>query len=272
MAAAAFDKYNKIVISNRSVGFDQFGIKEERTAVSEPSETGRKAQSDKITAQPLIAHDPEIPRRKNNGDRKNADADDLSTSATFVQPVTLRGTRPTNVVIGYWRGSDFPDPKDKHAALGIISQSDNFRVKVVKKTRDGRPADGNFPTFNGGMWLSYGRVVLEPQLQGLTRLEVKEYVRARQLQIDEGEESSQQAKNIALAVEYARSRVARPKRPKKKTVFPEETMRTLLEWFNSHIEHPYPKTYQIDELVDRTGLTKLQVSNWIRKARARRMT
>lgn len=232
---ASWVTFDRIVFSDHLVGLDQHEVKEyarilsgmsfasvaaarerEQAAVSEASKRAReKAKSEGSTAQPLIAYGREVPRghsyegqRQQKGDAKDAEGDSITDSTPFVQLESLPGTRPTSVVIGYWRGSDIAEPKDRHAALGIISQTDGFRVKVVRETRDGRPAEGNFPTNLGGIWLNYDQVVLEPQLQELTRLEVKEYVRVRQFQIDQDEHPSQEAKNIALAVEDARSRVA----------------------------------------------------------------
>lgn len=232
---ASWVTFDRIVFSDHLVGLDHDEVKEyarilsgmsfasvaaarerEQAAVSEASKRAReKAQAEGSTAQPLIAYGLEVPRglgyewqRQQKGDAKDSEGDNISESTPFVQLEPLPGTRPTSVVIGYWRGSDIAEPKDKHAALGIISQTDGFRVKVVRETRDGRPAEGNFPTNLGGIWLNYDQVVLEPHLQQLTRLEVKEYVRVRQFQIDQDERPSQETTNIALAVEDARSRVA----------------------------------------------------------------
>lgn len=232
---ASWVTFDRIVFSDHLVGLDHNEVKEyarilsgmsfasvavarerEQAAVSEASKKAReKAQSEGSTAQPLIAYGLEVPRslsfewqRHQKGDAKDAEGDGVTGSTPFVQLEPLPGTRPTSVVIGYWKSSDIAEPKDKHAALGIISQTDGFRVKVVRETRDGRPAKGNFPTNLGGIWLNYDQVVLEPHLQELTRLEVKEYVRIRQYQIDHDETPSQEAKNIALAVADARSRVA----------------------------------------------------------------
>ena len=89
-------------------------------------------------------------------------------------------TKPSGVLLGYWSGSDEPRLEDKHAVYGVLGGSDCFRVKVARITRDGRHVEGNFPTGAGALWLHYDQVILDPPLQGMTRPEVKEYVRIRQ--------------------------------------------------------------------------------------------
>lgn len=89
-------------------------------------------------------------------------------------------TKPSGVLLGYWSGSDEPRLEDKHAVYGVLGGSDCFRVKVARITRDGRYVDGNFPVGAGALWLHYDQVILDPPLQGMTRPEVKEYVRIRQ--------------------------------------------------------------------------------------------
>ncbi|CRK14853.1 hypothetical protein BN1723_010507 [Verticillium longisporum] len=57
----------------------------------------------------------------------------------------LWGTRPTRIVVGYWKPSNAPSKRDHHAVLGVLGTNDMFRVKIVRETRDGRYVDGNFP-------------------------------------------------------------------------------------------------------------------------------
>jgi hypothetical protein len=122
----------------------------------------------------------------------------------------LFGTRPTRVVIGFWKPSDAPNEIDRHAVLGILGQNDMFRAKVVRETRDGRFYDGNFPNGAGALWIQWNEIVLEPQLRGLNRSEVKEYVRVRQWQLDRYIEKTREDRhaNETSAVYVAQQRVA----------------------------------------------------------------
>ncbi|KAL3421482.1 hypothetical protein PVAG01_07927 [Phlyctema vagabunda] len=102
-----------------------------------------------------------------------------AASTPTQQPQT--DIKPTNgVLLGHWEGSDGETEADKHAVFGVIGANDCFRVKVARQTRDGRFRDGNFPVGAGALWLYYKEVVLEPELAGLSRAAVKEYVRIRQ--------------------------------------------------------------------------------------------
>ncbi len=116
-------------------------------------------------------------------------------------------TKPSGVLLGYWSGSDEPRLEDKHAVYGVLGGSDCFRVKVARITRDGRYVDGNFPVGAGALWLHYDQVVLDPPLHGMTRPEVKEYVRIRQQ--DQQHESEKDRKaNEQRAIREAKALVA----------------------------------------------------------------
>lgn len=130
----------------------------------------------------------------------------MASTAIDLEP--LYGSRPTRVMVGYWKGSSEEDPKDRHAILGILGHNDMFRVKVVRETRDGRAVHGNFPTGAGALWVHLEEVVLEDHLKGLERAEIKEYVRIRQFYMDRGELPENRALNEAVAVANARRRVA----------------------------------------------------------------
>lgn len=119
----------------------------------------------------------------------------------------LPGTRPTKILLGYWRGSSEEHVEDKHAVFGILGANDMFRVKVTRETRDGRPVLGNFPQGAGALWIHYDEVEFEKHIRHLSRPEVKEYVRVRQRQIDEGEKAGERAANEANAVYDAQARV-----------------------------------------------------------------
>ena len=115
--------------------------------------------------------------------------------------------KPSGVLLGYWSGSDEPRLEDKHAVFGVLGGSDCFRVKVARITRDGRYVDGNFPIGAGALWLHYDQVILDSPLQGMTRPEIKEYVRIRQQ--DQPHESEKDRKaNEQRAIREAKEFVA----------------------------------------------------------------
>jgi hypothetical protein len=116
-------------------------------------------------------------------------------------------TKPSGVLLGYWSGSDEPRLEDKHAVYGVLGGSDCFRVKVGRITRDGRYVDGNFPAGAGALWLHYDQVILDPPLQGMTRPEVKEYVRIRQ-QDQQTESDKDRRANEQRAIREAKENAA----------------------------------------------------------------
>lgn len=116
--------------------------------------------------------------------------------------------KPHGVLLGYWSESDEPRIEDKHAVYGVLSETDCFRVKVQRLTRDGRYVDGNFPVGAGALWLSYKKVVLEPHLASLSRPEVKEYCRIRQREQENRETDKERKANELKAVQQAKLNVA----------------------------------------------------------------
>ncbi|KAM3518451.1 hypothetical protein NHJ13051_008183 [Beauveria bassiana] len=231
--------FDRIYFSDFLVGLDHFQVKEYvrlRSAAVEDSDEERLAaeaeavraaiirgrellQTENPVVAPLMAHGA-IPVDA-NGNPMVIDAKRRRTSNSFVsiaphedaaggpQPLALdplHGTRPTRVVLGYWKLSSEELPEDRHAVYGILGQNDMFRVKVVRETRDGRYVDGNFPTGAGALWIHWDEVEFEPHIRVLSRPEIKEYCRIRQYQIDRGETTSQRAANEAAAIEEARLR------------------------------------------------------------------
>ncbi|KAM7212011.1 hypothetical protein V8F06_012600 [Rhypophila decipiens] len=164
-----------------------------------------------------IAYGPDIPEhvtsnRPTKKQRMNAGSGGPSPAPTpgphHPQVDSLPGTRPTKILLGYWKGSSELDDYDKHAVFGILGNNDMFRVKLTKETRDGRPCTANFPTGPGQIWIHWDEVAFEPHLMDLSRTEVKEYCRVRQMQIDRGEEPLDRAANEGRAVAEARMRAA----------------------------------------------------------------
>lgn len=58
----------------------------------------------------------------------------------------------------------------------------------------------------------------------------------------------------------------RDKRPSSRRY---QKTRILRGWFDTHSEHPYPTTQDVDFFILQTGLTKTQVNNWFTNARRR---
>ncbi|KAM9874078.1 hypothetical protein VD0002_g6387 [Verticillium dahliae] len=117
------------------------------------------------------------------------------------------GTRPTKIVVGYWKASNAPNERDRHAVVGVLGINDMFRVRVVRETRDGRYVSGNFPVGAGALWIRWHEMEPEPHLKDLNQNEVKEYVRARQYPVDRGETETQKVQNETHAVIIAQQRV-----------------------------------------------------------------
>lgn len=168
-----------------------------------------------------ISNRPEVKRRRISGGfsainpaQSNGVSHD-QTSSQYQTPTQnmrssldpLAGTRPTRILLGYWKLSSEPQAKDRHAVYGILGQNDMFRVKLVRETRDGRFVDGNFPVGAGALWIPYEEVEFENHLRALTRTEIKEYCRVRQWQIDHGETSDERITNETKAVYEAQARV-----------------------------------------------------------------
>ncbi|KAI1809217.1 hypothetical protein GGS20DRAFT_590883 [Poronia punctata] len=121
---------------------------------------------------------------------------------------TLPGTRPTRILVGCWSKSDVTDDRERHAVYGILGANDMFRVKLVRETLDGRYVDGNFPAGAGALWIPYEEVLFLNHISHLTRPEMKEYVRVRQRQIDDGEKEDEKIANETKAVYEAQTRAA----------------------------------------------------------------
>lgn len=165
---------------------------------------------------PLIAYGPDVPdnavlyQRGDPNKRRRVDSGAFGGSepSTPTSVANIPGTRPTRVLVGYWKHSSEPDPANKHAVFGILGANDMFRVKLARETRDGRPCHGNFPTGAGALWIHWDEVEFEPHLKQLTRAEIKEYCRVRQQQIDRGEAPEDRIANETKAVYQAQQRVA----------------------------------------------------------------
>ncbi|XWW98271.1 hypothetical protein V2A60_006269 [Cordyceps javanica] len=231
--------FDRIYFSDHLVGLDHFQVKEYvrmRAAASEDTDEERLAAEaeavniatvrgrellhiENPVVAPLIAHGA-IPvdangvpavidakrRRTSSSFVAIAPQDDTGTPRRGIPLDPLHGTRPTRIVLGFWRGSSEPLPRDRHAVYGILGQNDMFRVKVVRETRDGRYVDGNFPSGAGALWIHYDEVEFEPHIKNLSRPEIKEYCRIRQYQVDRGETVGERRANELRAADDARIR------------------------------------------------------------------
>ena len=52
---------------------------------------------------------------------------------------------------------------------------------------------------------------------------------------------------------------------------PKETTYILLRWLNDHLNHPYPNSFEKNQLMMSTGLNQQQLSNWFINARRRKI-
>ncbi|KAK3344407.1 hypothetical protein B0T25DRAFT_522350 [Lasiosphaeria hispida] len=178
--------------------------------------------------EPLVAYGPEIPDNAQQQHRPESKKRRLNRESFAATPTpvgtpggssssvvnlhpfdNMTGTRPTRILLGYWRGSSEVDPWDKHAVYGILGANDMFRVKLMRETRDGRVLQGNFPSGAGGLWIHWEEVEFEPYLKSLSRPEIKEYCRVRQHQLDKGERPEEREQNEARAVIQGQERASR---------------------------------------------------------------
>ncbi|KAH8756120.1 hypothetical protein F5883DRAFT_686358 [Diaporthe sp. PMI_573] len=183
--------FEKIVFDNHLVRLDQAQVKEYVKIRSGMKDVGKDSSAnDKVAVQQAIknctnkrlqrqvyqlqqiAYGVDIPdhalqhpqKRRRNGATSSANPTHAAKAAPATsQPkvADLHGTRPTKVLLGFWKGSSERDDKDKHAVFGIISTNDKFRVKLGRETRDGRPLQSNFPSGAGTLWLSSDKYQIE---------------------------------------------------------------------------------------------------------------
>ncbi|KAK4101075.1 hypothetical protein N658DRAFT_79202 [Parathielavia hyrcaniae] len=163
------------------------------------------AYGSEIPANAVLPNRPETKKRRLAG---SFGATPDSPKASQNPLDNIPGTRPTKILLGYWKRSSEEDPINKHAVLGILGANDMFRVKLARETRDGRTVVGNFPSGPGALWIHWDEVEFEPHLANLSRNEVKEYCRVRQHQLDLGEAPEERAANETKAVYEGQQRVA----------------------------------------------------------------
>ncbi len=210
---------------------DRAAVKEaiRRVQANPPPETATApaiAYGPEIPEHAILAHRPEAKKRRTANNFANLggiEPQPVQPAPTHTPnvPISIQrspldllpGTRPTKILLGYWKGSSEERAEDRHAVFGILGANDMFRVKVTRETRDGRPVLGNFPTGAGALWIHYDEVEFEPHLKHLARPEIKEYVRVRQRQLDEGERPENRIENETKAVFEAQARVTSSFKP-----------------------------------------------------------
>ncbi|CCC07227.1 unnamed protein product [Sordaria macrospora k-hell] len=171
----------------------------ERVKANPPPETN---------AIPAIAYGPDIPDHViTKPEPKRRKVISAAPIEDVLNAVDISG-RPSRVVVGTWKHSSSANRKDRHAVQGILAQNENFRCKIVNQSPDGKEVGGNFPLGAGQIWCQWEDVDFLDHLQGMSRPQIKEYVRVRQRMIDMGELPEDRAKNDQLAVDEALRRHA----------------------------------------------------------------
>ncbi|KAH6621126.1 hypothetical protein B0J18DRAFT_466739 [Chaetomium sp. MPI-SDFR-AT-0129] len=211
-------EYVKIRIEdNRKDETSEERAKQDAEAVELASERVRTNPPPDAATAPLIAYGTEmpanalVPNRPENKKRRLAGSFGVPSESPKSSQASLDnipGTRPTRILIGYWKQSSEEDPVNKHAVFGILGANDMFRVKLTRETRDGRTVIGNFPAGAGALWIHWDEVEFEPHLRKLSRNEIKEYCRVRQRQLDHGENPADRHANENQAVYEAQKRIA----------------------------------------------------------------
>lgn len=64
---------------------------------------------------------------------------------------------------------------------------------------------------------------------------------------------------------------AMAKKNKRRSNLPKETIQILNQWLLDHLHNPYPTQQEKRELLIKTGLTKIQLSNWFINVRRRKI-
>ncbi|KAK3397014.1 hypothetical protein B0T20DRAFT_454334 [Sordaria brevicollis] len=224
--------FDKIVFEPHLVNLDHYQVKEyvkvryEQMQNGHPDFNSEEAMRDAVqqaiarvaanpppetNALPAIAYGPDIPEHAVTKSEPKKRSKGTAASAPVVEetPLTVDiSGRPSRVVIGTWKNSTPPNRKDRHAVQGVLAQNENFRCKIINMTPDGREVGANFPIGAGQIWCQWEDVDFLDHLQGMSRPQVKEYVRVRQRMMDQGELSEDSDKNDQMAVEEALRRHA----------------------------------------------------------------
>ncbi|KAJ4416394.1 hypothetical protein N0V85_002288 [Neurospora sp. IMI 360204] len=221
--------FDKIVFDPHLVNLDHFQVKEyvkvryEQMQSNHPDVNSKEAMLEAVqqaiarvtanpppetNAQPAIAYGPEIPEHAiTKPEPKRRKVVSAAPVEDVLTAVDISG-RPSRVVVGTWKYSSEANRKDRHAVQGVLAQNENFRCKIVNNNPDGKEVGGNFPLGAGQIWCQWEDVDFLDHLQGMSRPQIKEYVRVRQRMMDLGELPEDRDKNDQLAVEEALRRHA----------------------------------------------------------------
>ncbi|KAL2068804.1 hypothetical protein VTL71DRAFT_15142 [Oculimacula yallundae] len=211
LTAAEIKEYVKIRSETKPEPIQQEREEADAKAVSKAKAVVAQQEAAFPGGKPVV-HRPSLNRQSLN--RQSLSRQSLQKTPSFqavnaAEMQTPKGSpstenKPHGVLLGYWLDSSEDRIEDKHAVYGVVSETDCFRVKVQRLTRDGRYVDGNFPTGAGALWLSYKKVVFEPHLTSLSRPEMKEYCRIRQREQENKETDKERRTNDLRAVNQAR--------------------------------------------------------------------
>ncbi|KAK1777013.1 hypothetical protein QBC45DRAFT_201277 [Copromyces sp. CBS 386.78] len=221
--------FDKIVFDPHLVNLDHFQVKEyvkvryEQMQANLPDVNSKETMLDAVqqaiarvkanpppetNAIPAIAYGPDIPEHViTKPEPKRRKVISAAPPEDVLNAVDISG-RPSRVVVGTWKHSSSANRKDRHAVQGILAQNENFRCKIVNQNPDGKEVGGNFPLGAGQIWCQWEDVDFLDHLQGMSRPQIKEYVRVRQRMMDMGELPEDRAKNDQLAVDEALRRHA----------------------------------------------------------------
>ncbi|KHE80724.1 hypothetical protein GE21DRAFT_3521, partial [Neurospora crassa] len=221
--------FDKIVFDPHLVNLDHFQVKEyvkvryEQMQSNHPDVNSQEAMLEAVqqaiarvtanpppetNALPAIAYGPDIPEHAlTRPEPKRRKVVSAAPVEDVLAAVDLSG-RPSRVVVGTWKHSSEANRRDRHAVQGVLAQNENFRCKIVNQNPDGKEVGGNFPLGAGQIWCQWEDVDFLDHLKGMSRPQIKEYVRVRQRMMDIGELPEDRDKNDQLAVEEALRRYA----------------------------------------------------------------
>lgn len=139
-------------------------------------------------AEPELGTSP-YPKRKRSSIFDDLSEDKIESNITEDEPEPLpKPSRPgrnlggvKGVILGYWRDSEVPEEKDKHAVIGFIDVRDRLRTRIQSSNREGKNVSLQYPLppGPGGSWVTFERVAFDPHLVNLDHYQVKEYVKVR---------------------------------------------------------------------------------------------
>lgn len=112
----------------------------------------------------------------------------------------------------------------------------------------------------------------QPQQQPLTKsLAIPNYHYNYQPAVSSSPTSSYSSNQSSPKLKSASPVLSQPNKKKTRNNLPKETTYILLKWLNQHLNHPYPNSFEKNQLMLSTGLNQQQLSNWFINARRRKI-